>query len=645
MKKSMKRYLSFLLAIMMLVTSVAFSVSAGECAHLITDKVEVYPTCETQGYVHTVCKLCGADFGKSDYKEPYGHKIGAEKYEPVLADGEKYDPETFDGVYRKYYNCTRTNCGKKIVDMENGKEVVYYLVRFYNNRVTDEDGYDKSITYTKVADPNEYKEVLVYSTYVKAGTEAVYENKLVPAREKTKAFPRYTFIGWTEENDLEADATDNLAKYECADLSKINGNKKYYPVFVGETNDKEGVITYSATIYIVNESGVVVPGTVRQDIPHGKAPKYRNPDGEFYAEPVKPEDIVNTYTFNGWSTSHNDYSGISGIFTKGYEREDGTYVPGIEETPVYGNVGFYPTFTATPKNYTLRFCTYDQSSLLKYSYTKNVNGKTEIVTEEAEFKGIHLGKNLIEKYEGVLKLNNDPKATERVSDDTYIYIWTGKWAIVNKDDTVGRTIDLKNFNIYQDEYKVAVDKDGNTIYETYVNADGEEVREEMKIITLVPVYDRVKQLYAVKIKMDIPDTEDEDYYLGEADVHVVANNDQLVASGKTNADGEFICYLYDQRPFTVTVATQDEKYLGTATINYLTKIDGDTVKEAEINKCLVVMSMNPDYETHCTCIHHNALIQPIWVRVLNILYSLFNRKYVCCYDMYSTIGPLLQYTA
>ena len=56
------------------------------------------------------------------------------------------------------------------------------------------------------------------------------------------------------------------------------------------------------------------------------------------------------------------------------------------------------------------------------------------------------------------------------------------------------------------------------------------------------------------------------------------------------------------------------------------------------------MKLNPEYETHCSCIHHNALLQPIVVRLFNILYSFFNVKYVCCYDMYSTIGPLLDYT-
>ena len=121
---------------------------------------------------------------------------------------------------------------------------------------------------------------------------------------------------------------------------------------------------------------------------------------------------------------------------------------------------------------------------------------------------------------------------------------------------------------------------------------------------------------------------------------------QLVASGKTDANGKFRCRLNYQVPFTVTVATADGKYLGNAIISDLIKPlndTGDENIEAEINKCRVDMQLKPEYETHCSCIHHNALLQPIFVRILNILYTFFNVKYVCCYDMASTIGPLLDY--
>ncbi len=625
MKKTMKRYLSFLLAIMMIVTSVAFSASAAAvCDHVTatgdpTYYKEITPTCETDGYKIFYCTKCSnpskgymVEVNRGDYTKSYGHVWGEDFYEP-----------NDNGAYRKYNLCTRTGCDAKAIELQDGKEVVYYLVSFYNNRVTA--SYDETIPYTKVAAT--YKDpVLLYSTYVKEGTEAVYENKDTPVRGKTKSFAAYTFVGWTEDSELEASRQENLSGYKCADLSKINGNKSYYPVFVGETHNAGGVITHDVVVYTVNKEGTVVPGTVKQEIIHGGSPKYSH-EGVLYDEPVMPEDLVNTYTFNGWSTKHNDNSGVPGI-PRESKIENGNVILGIENYPVYGNVNFYPTFIANPKDYTLEFykdvtdSNGEYNTLIEYTYGFDANG--ELDKRTASFDGVNLERDVISANEGIARLNTDKAAMNKASDDDYIYVWTGKWAVLSAENKVGRTVDLRYLKVYASEI---IEEDGK------------------KIIRLVPVYERVKQLYAVDIYMSIPQGEDSDYYRGEADVHVVANNGQLVASGKTNENGVFRCYLYNQRPFTVTVATQDEKYLGNATINFLQKVDANTDTEAYVNRCNVEMQLNPDYETHCTCIHHNALLQPIWVRVLNILHTLFGVKYVCCYDMYSTIGSLLIYTA
>lgn len=623
MKKTMKRYLSFLLAIMMLVTSVAFSTSAvATCNHETatgdpTYYEEVAPTCETMGYKIYYCTKCS--------RPDLGQMVEVSRGDYVKAYGHLWDDGAFEsndkGAYRKYSTCRRVKpdgeeCGAKSVEMDGKNEVVYYLVNFYNNKVTA--SYDDTVTYTKVA--KTYKApVLLYSAYVKEGTEAIYEAD-APTREKTKAFPRYSFVGWTENAYLrEATSADNLSTEECADLSNITGNKDYYPVFVGETQGVNGVIKYDVVVYTVNEEGTVVPGTVNQEIPHGASPKYSY-NGEYYPVPSMPEDIVNTYTFNGWSTKHNDVSAEPGIPLKS-EEKDGKVIYGIEDFPVYGNVNFYPKFIANPKDYTVEFYRYDGKTPIKYTYALDADNNP--LKAEAVFDGVHLKTNLY-NVDGINLLNADKVAMDKPEDDTYIYIWTGQWAILAEGNTAGRTVDLKNFSVIESEL---LDVNGK------------------KVIRLVPVYDRVKQLYAVDIVMSIPQGEDKDYYRGEAVVQVVANNGQLVASGKTDENGKFRCYLYNQKPFTVTIATQDEKYLGTAEINFLQKIDGSTDLEASVNKCTVAMEMNPDYETHCTCIHHNSLLQPLIVRIYNILYSFFNVKYVCCYDMYSTIGPLLAYTA
>ena len=595
MNKTMKKYLSLLLAMMMLVSTFAVNASAA-CSHQISTGDPNYyevvnPTCTEQGYTIYKCVYCGEIVSRGDYKDPLGHKFGEDKYE---SNG--------NGAYRKYNECEReytqngqvVTCNSKVVERLNGEEVVYYLVEFYNNKITA--SYDESIDYTKVADA--FRTEKVYSAFVKEGDEAVYEG-INLVREKTKEFPLYLHIGWSDKSNLEATRENNLSDADVLDLTSIKSNLTLYPVFEGLLANNNGTITHAVRFHLLNDDGSLIPGTFTQYVAHGAYPKYSDPNGVLYKTPEKKEDVVNTYSFNGWSTKINGKSGIP--------------MDEIEKTPIYGDVGFYPTFTADPKEYTVEFYADGGKTLLQY--------KKGVEKFDAVFTGVNLETNL-KLIEGVNLLNNDAASLEKESDNEYLYIWTGKWAVMGEDGSTGRTVDISKLEITGSEYK---------------EIDGE------KVIRLVPVYERRRQVYAVDIVMAIPSGEDADYYRGEADVHVVANNGQLVASGKTDADGKFRCYLYYQLPFTVTVATADEKYLGQAEIRFLQKgVDQDT--EAYINRSLVQMELNPEYETHCQCIHHVAFIQPLWVRILNLLYSLFNVKYVCCYDMYSSIGPLLQYT-
>lgn len=625
MKKTMKRYLSLLLALIMLLTSFSIAASAeAVCQHEIASGDPNYckvvnPTCDTQGYTIYYCTKCSTETNKveamrGDYKNPLGHDFDEGEYKS-FDNGESY---------RLVYSCTnkyayQDDCNYTYVESEDGEQVVYYRVDFINNKVTGEDGYCKDVDYTNVADPEKFVSSPLYSTYVKAGEEAVYEADK-PYREKTKAFAKYAFRGWTTESDLEATADNTLADYECSDLI-INENTQLFPVFEGLTHDTDGVITHDVRFYNFDKNNVIIPITNYWPVVHGGTPLYSDPDGNLYDPPVKEADLVNTYEFKGWSTKpFYPYS------------ENLIAYEDTESVPIYGDVGFYPVYTAIPKNYTVMFYDSNAETLLKYTDADGTQ-------KDAVFNGINLKKNLLdpEVSYGINALNANAKALEKPGDANYIYTWNGKWAILNADGTVGRTVDLTYFDIYRTEYNVAIDSEGNEIIEN---------GEQKKIIRLVPVYERKRQLYAVDIEMLIPRGEDNDYYRGGADVHVVANNNQLVASGTTDANGFFRCYLYNQTPFTVTVATSDDKYIGTATITSLQKAyNGTQSEEANMNLCRVQMELNPEYETHCRCIHHNPFIQPIWVRILNILYHLFNFKYVCCYDMYSTIGPLLDYTA
>lgn len=612
----MKKYLALLLAMLMLVSSVGMNVFAAgnTCNHKISVNDEeftkrVYPTCTERGYTVYYCTLCGEEVSRDNYTETsLGHSIDAGKF--ILAD---------DGVtYRKEYTCTREfrdengdsySCGHSYIETEGTDEVVYYVVNFVNNRVVTKEAYYKDVNGVDLIDTTKLITEPIDSFYVKAGTAGEYDVK-PPYLGKTAAFAEHIFIGWTTNSNLPIAA--EYADEVYMPLTKaIEGNTTLYPVFAGKK------IEHPVTFFSLE--GKI---THTQFIEHGGTPVYRvnaNPSGDLYPDPQKPEDLVNTYEFNGWSRNSNDEEGIKTV--------------DVEKTPIYEGIEYRPTYKAIPKDYTVLFYSHDMKLIQRFD---NINLATNLLTSADK---LTIGSSEVTVANAIASFNN-AQYLAKLPDATYNYVWSGKWRVLQKtdadgSDVLGNYADLSNFNISSEkDFYVDKDDQGN----------------EYKIIRLVPEYNKVAVVYHVGVKMVLPDSEDKDYYRGEAAVRVFDHNNQLVASGKTNADGTFRCKLnnIEGRSYTVKVTTIDSKYIGETTIssNFQKDPSGDAEEEAMLlNVCSVVMHRNPEYETSCSCIHHNALLQPIWVRILNILYSLFNIRYECCYDMYSTIGPLLEYTA
>ena len=611
MKRATKKHLSLVLAVLMLLTSVGFNVIAADNHQhkLEMNNPQYYkvvnPTCEDRGYTEFYCVFCDEVADIDNYKDALGHQFGDYMYEEVEGGFNKYQVCT-----REYtYNGELVTCGAKSYDMDGDKKALYHSVTFINNKVTA--SLDPEITYTDVA--KEFKSEELYTCYVKHGEAAVFEGKNIPYRGKTVNFSSYEYIGWTEDSTFEPTEKDNGSDEKCFDLSKITKNTVLYPVFVGY-NTTHMVVFYNSTTNI----------TYPQNVVHGKSAKFSY-NGDLYSPPPKKDDIVNYYKFTGWSTERNQTSGISNDV--------------IETIPIYGDVHFFPTYEPVAKRYTLEF--YDESgkNLLKYK------------DGYAVFNYVNLDVNFYENEKPIYEeiLNFSKTKLSKQGDKTYYYEWTGKWKVMRADDTIGGFVDFSDFKMADIDIIYNVDSEGNTVYFPDDFADDgitEDGREPSKTIRLVPVFDRRLVVYTADIEMLIPNGEDEDYFRGDAVVHVVANNGQLVASGKTDAKGMFRCDLNYQAPFTVTIATSDSKYVGTAQIYDLNKPANNTGNiddEAQLNKCRVQMELNPEYISHCSCIHHNALLQPIFVRLLNILYTFFNVKYVCCYDMAATIGPLLDY--
>lgn len=196
----------------------------------------------------------------------------------------------------------------------------------------------------------------------------------------------------------------------------------------------------------------------------------------------------------------------------------------------------------------------------------------------------------------------------KADDKKYIYQWTGEWCWEN----TGTIVTVPYF------IPGAV-------------KEGEEIH-------LYPVYNKKLINYELQVKVRFLE-ENPFYTLEEFIVQVRDANGQLIGSGMTDENGVFTCFINYSSPVFITVMSEDTRCSGDASVSILYK-DYPTVVDIPIDA--KASADNPLYDCHCVC--HNSLIKPIWVRILNILYKLFNIKYVCCDDMYASLGELLVYT-
>lgn len=214
---------------------------------------------------------------------------------------------------------------------------------------------------------------------------------------------------------------------------------------------------------------------------------------------------------------------------------------------------------------------------------------------------------------------------ERPKDRTYIYAWMGDFSVQGQNHTTNISTLTPHMSAKDTRYK-----DDQYYKPTY----------------LVPRYSQRLVEYVFNLTCVIPESEhDKEDYLDALIVQIVDDKGQLVASGRTsNVGGKavFKTKLRDSQYYIVTAVSEDEKYHAEKTIDRKFIYD---LTYTEIN-ATINLEISEDYlkGLNCTCIHHNTLIRPIFVRILNILYNLFNVKYVCCDDMYATLGDVLAYT-
>lgn len=272
----------------------------------------------------------------------------------------------------------------------------------------------------------------------------------------------------------------------------------------------------------------------------------------------------------------------------------------IDINHIYGPVSIKAIYNAHDKVYEYVFLNYKGE---------------EIAREEVAY-------GTASKYSGDAEF---AKKMERPKDRTYVYAWKGGFSVQGQNHSTNIATLIPHMSAKDTRYK-----DDQYYNPTY----------------LIPAYSQQLVEYIFNLTCILPDSEhDKNDYLDALNVQIVDDRGQLVAWGRTSNSGGkavFRTKLKDSQYYIVTVVSEDEKYKAEKTIDRKFIYDLEYI---DIN-ATINLEVSEEYieNLRCNCIHHNTLLRPIIVRIFNILYNLFNVKYVCCDDMYATIGDVLAYT-
>ena len=251
-------------------------------------------------------------------------------------------------------------------------------------------------------------------------------------------------------------------------------------------------------------------------------------------------------------------------------------------TAIYDDVAIHAVYNEIPKTYTIEY--YDW------------NG--DFLTSE-EFA-----------YDAPAK--NNPTNLKRTENATYIYEFSGKW----------QTQPGKEEYINLEHLRVPVGTpDGGTIkvYAKYyqkakeytVNVHGYGINKE-----LIP----------------------------GATVQIFSSNGQIVSTTKLNENSDVTLTLYYDTAYEIVI-TDEYGNIGSQVIELNTTMtDKDTGKLVPTEVTIYLKQYtDPDHGgSDCHCICHSFLGR-FWISMLNMIYRLFGKKIVCCYDMFATHGDQLLY--
>ena len=550
------------------------------------------PTCTREGFTIYACKNCGVSY-TADYVPALGHDYPSDEeavYEPQSClHGERW-------VY-KCKRCTETHdiaTGK--CDCDHGKDYIIYK----ENPAKPALGHSWGEWQYEASGDVFYKYRQCERCKIKE-----YE---VDENNKRVEYYQVTFVNpWATDKyeTLNNGRTKLAISYKEEVIGKTYVTKGQTAEYEGDTPIREADRAYGAYNFegwtadkanngnaVASIANVTANTTVYAKLVNGKDVYYRvvffNADGtRLTDEQVILHGHAAQYPWDNPTMGRNMFTKFT---FKGWDYD----IEHIYNALFENNNGIKAVYDEEMKQYKVVYHGYDER---------------EVIDSEVVRYGDQLVKNNFTGNEASL---NKP------ADRTYLYSFSG-WRMSN-----GYAMDFRGgFTI-------------PTSWAPYEYVEGNEDIEgatdmQKGIVHLYPTYYQKKIMYPITVigldigGLDVPE--------GSL-VQVFEQGGQLVTTGRMKADGTCDFNL-EYGVYRICINSGDDAGFS----NYFDVADRSGVP--------VVVSVKASEDINhpaekCTCICHSFL-SGIWITFHNIIYRLFGKKIVCCYDMYAIHGDKLVY--
>ncbi len=615
----------------------------GHLAYYLKDIV-IEPTCTQRGYSKQICTYCNDQVVVEAYKftEPTGHNYVA----AYVDKGDRYE---------RVRTCQNPLCqrgGNDITDQNkpkdeivNGKDVAsddngvikYYRVE-YVNKWARPDGKDEankgafldycytpsnSQSWVSLYDPTASDAYAKENAYV----DKVYTTGKKATLDHTAAAPAYEYVEETagltlyvqESADVPAYPTDKpvrnkdlvYGRYNFDGWSEpeIEGNKRVYEAEF--TPDENATVSFSFRNY----NGAEL--TASLSVPYGGKVNY----GDLVA-PVRENDQYNEYKFEGWTFGKSDDAPLATKDLKG-------------DIYAYYNTAVYADFSEKSRQYTVEFMVYDRVISDEKAYIANTANGIECKTSVRDY---------------IAAIDTDCFTIDR--DKKYIYKQNAdKWIIkkVNGESLLTDVIvSPDNFDLPKSVYV----KDS----ETGVTKEVFFGKNETNTVTIAPTYTSAYVRYNFKVTILPTHFLDEDVYpdnglfksdiLDKFVIQVTDENGQFITAGTPDKNGDFWFEVPYRDEYLITASLPNGKYYGEHELDLAACVTAGDVERIAQNGIFISPRVTQEWTDglkSCNCVCHSFL-SGIVVRIYNLLYRLFNIKYVCCDDLFIVHGKVLIYT-